>query len=347
MSEDKKGIKSRIMHFYEEKYKILLIIPILLLVMAISQITYQTITTGDFLNKDVSLKGGMTITIPIEKPVDISQITAYLETNFPANDISVRVLSSGIEQRGIIISADISVEDTDNAERFIVDLTELTGVKRNEFSIEFMGSSLGESFFRETFTAILLAFLFMGVIVFMYFGDSLKHKIIVVGITIVAAILIYSRSGIIFKILAAITVISLIFMYIKFSIPSFAVILAALSDIIITLAIVNMMGMKLSTAGIAAFLMLIGYSVDTDILLSTRLLKRKEGSIMDRIYSAMKTGLTMNITTMIALTVGLILSQSVVISQIMIILLIGLCIDIVNTWIQNVGILRLYLEAKK
>lgn len=347
MSEDKKGIKSQLMHFYEKKYKILLIIPVLLLVLAISQIAFQTITTGDFLSKDVSLKGGMTITIPTEKPVDLAQITAYLETNYPANDISVRTLSSGIEQKGIIVAADISVEDKEKAESFIVDIAELTDVQRKEFSIEFMGSSLGESFFRETFIAILLAFLFMGAIVFMYFGDSLKHKIIVVGLTIVAAILLYSGSGIIFKILAAIAVIGLIFMYIRFSIPSFAVILAALSDIIITLAIVNMMGMKLSTAGIAAFLMLIGYSVDTDILLSTRVLKRKEGSIMDRIYSAMKTGLTMNITTMIALTVGLILSQSVVISQIMIILLIGLCVDIVNTWIQNVGILRLYLEAKK
>ena len=347
MSEEKKGIKSKIMHFYEEKYKILLIIPILLLVMAISQITFQTITTGDFLNKDVSLKGGMTITIPTGDSVDISQITANLEANYPANDISVRVLSAGIEQKGIIVSADISVEDTDTAERFIDDIAKLIGVSRKEFSIEFMGSSLGSSFFRETFTAILLAFLFMGAIVFLYFGDTLKHKIIVVGLTIVAAILLYSGTSIIFKILAAIIVIALIFMYVRFSIPSFAVILAALSDIIITLAIVNMMGMKLSTAGIAAFLMLIGYSVDTDILLSTRVLKRKEGSIMDRIYSAMKTGLTMNITTMIALTVGLILSQSVVISQIMTILLIGLCIDIINTWIQNVGILRLYLEAKK
>ena len=93
--------------------------------------------------------------------------------------------------------------------------------------------------------------------------------------------------------------------------------------------------------------MLIGYSVDTDILLSTRVLKRKEGTVMDRIYSAMKTGLTMNITTITALIVGLILSESEVISQIMIILLIGLFVDIINTWIQNVGILRMYLEKKK
>jgi len=104
--------------------------------------------------------------------------------------------------------------------------------------------------------------------------------------------------------------------------------------------------MKISSAGIAAFLMLIGYSVDTDILLSTRVLKKKEGSVMSRIYSAMRTGLTMNLTTMAAVSIALILSNSQTISQIMTIILIGLFVDIVMTWIQNVAILRLYLEKK-
>ena len=102
----------------------------------------------------------------------------------------------------------------------------------------------------------------------------------------------------------------------------------------------------MSTAGIVAFLMLIGYSVDTDILLSTKVLKRKEGTVMDRIYGAMRTGLTMTLTTIAAIIVASIFTQSEIIRQIMIILLIGLSVDIINTWIQNVGLLRLYLEKK-
>ena len=92
--------------------------------------------------------------------------------------------------------------------------------------------------------------------------------------------------------------------------------------------------------------MLIGYSVDTNILLSTRVLKRKEGTEMERFYGAFKTGIMMSSTTLIALTVALIFTQSEIIKQIMIILIIGLLIDLINTWIQNVGILRLYLERK-
>jgi preprotein translocase subunit SecF len=128
--------------------------------------------------------------------------------------------------------------------------------------------------------------------------------------------------------------------------PVFAVILCAFSDIIVTLAIFNLTGIKLGKGGIAAFLMLIGYSVDTDILLSTKVLKRKGGTLMERIYSAMGTGLAMNITTIVAVTAAIIFTQSEIIRQIMLILIIGLLVDMFNTWVQNVGILRLYMERK-
>ena len=65
-----------------------------------------------------------------------------------------------------------------------------------------------------------------------------------------------------------------------------------------------------------------------------------------RVMDAMKTGLTMNFTTLAALTVGIIIADSEVLRQIMAILIIGLVVDLINTWIQNVGILRIYLEKK-
>jgi len=114
----------------------------------------------------------------------------------------------------------------------------------------------------------------------------------------------------------------------------------------VRVAIFNLTGMKLSTAGIAAFLMLIGYSVDTDILLSSHLLKRKEGGMWVRLHSAFKTGIMMSVTTIAAITVSLIFSRSETITQIMVILLIGLLVDIIMTWIQNAGLLRWHLEKK-
>ncbi|MEK6892755.1 MAG: protein translocase subunit SecF [Nanoarchaeota archaeon] len=130
--------------------------------------------------------------------------------------------------------------------------------------------------------------------------------------------------------------------------PSGAVILCALADIIMTIATVNLIGMHLSSAGIIAFLMLIGYSVDTDILLTTRLIKKHEGSINHRVFDAFKTGITMTLTSIAAVSVSLIAiySLSETLRQIFTILLIGLGFDIINTWITNASLLKWYMEAK-
>ena len=135
--------------------------------------------------------------------------------------------------------------------------------------------------------------------------------------------------------------------YIKKSVPAFAVILSAFASIIMTLALIDFLGIKLSTAGIVAFLMLIGYSVDTDILLTTRLLKRKE-SINKALFGAFKTGTTMTVTSIIAITTALIAIYSFesVLNQIFTILLIGLGFDLFNTWITNASIIKWYVQNK-
>ena len=56
---------------------------------------------------------------------------------------------------------------------------------------------------------------------------------------------------------------------------SLLVVISALADILTAAASMNLTGVQLSLGTVAALLMLIGYSVDTDILLSMRVLKRK------------------------------------------------------------------------
>jgi preprotein translocase subunit SecF len=147
--------------------------------------------------------------------------------------------------------------------------------------------------------------------------------------------------------LAAFVLMSIVvFLSFKTFVPSAAVILSAVSDIAMTIAVIDIFGIKIETAGIAALLMLIGYSVDTDILLTTRVLKREEGTLMDKIIGAMKTGMTMTVTALVAVFVAFIFTQSDTLRQIMLILMIGLFFDIFNTWIQNVGILTLYVKHK-
>lgn len=284
-------------NIYNKQYKKLFILPILLLILALAQIAYQTATTGDFVNKGISLKGGSTITI--SKNLDSLELQNYLDSQFRGAEISVRSLTELGTQTGIIVET--SAQTNEEIATIISTIKQTVELQKEEYAVEIVGAQLGESFFKQTIIAIIVAFVLMGVVVFAYF-----------------------------RTLA----------------PSLAVILAAFSDIVITIAIFNLTGFKLSTAGIAAFLMLIGYSVDTDLLLSARVLKRKQGTVFDRILNAMGTGLTMTFSTIVAVILALIFAQSPIIKQIMIILLIGLLVDLVNTWLQNTAILRYYLERK-
>ena len=140
-----------------------------------------------------------------------------------------------------------------------------------------------------------------------------------------------------------------VFLIFRTFIPSTAVIFSAFTDIVLTLVIVDLMGITVSTAGIDAFLMLIGYSVDTDILLTTRLLKRKEGSVNSAIFSAFKTGITMTFTSLVVVIIGFYIMSSLsdVFKQIFTILAIGLVMDILNTWFTNASFLKLYAEKMK
>jgi preprotein translocase subunit SecF len=144
-----------------------------------------------------------------------------------------------------------------------------------------------------------------------------------------------------------------VFLIFKTFVPSVAVVISAFADIAFAAAMMDVFGIALSMGTVAALLMLIGYSVDTDILLTTRLLKRK-GELNDKIKDAMKTGMTMTLTTLAALIALFVVSSGSylistftridIIRDVSVVLIFGLIADIVNTWMTNVGILKWYLE---
>ncbi len=141
-----------------------------------------------------------------------------------------------------------------------------------------------------------------------------------------------------------------VFIVFRNFVPSMAVILAALSDIIIAAGGMSLFGIPLSLASVGALLLLIGYSVDTDILLTTRILKRREGTITERAINAMKTGFTMAaaaIGSMVALYVIVLLfiPSAATLQNIAEVLIIGLVADVIATWLMNLGILRWYMES--
>jgi len=148
----------------------------------------------------------------------------------------------------------------------------------------------------------------------------------------------------------AFTIMSLVIFYaFKDLTPSLAVIFAAAGDIIFAMAGMTLFGIPLTLGSLAALLMLIGYSVDTDIVLSTRVLKQQRGSLRERIWSSVKTGLTMSSGGIAGFTLLYIVSYLIVgpseLSNIAAVMVIGLLADIPLTWFGNAAILKKYVEG--
>ncbi len=149
----------------------------------------------------------------------------------------------------------------------------------------------------------------------------------------------------------AFTIMSLvIFIAFKDVTPSLAVIFAAAGDIIFAAAGMSLVGIPLTLGSLAALLMLIGYSVDTDIVLSTRVLKRTRGSLEQRIWSSVKTGVTMSAGGIAGFTLLYIVSYMIAgpseLTNIAGVMVIGLLADMPFTWFGNAIILKKYQEGE-
>ncbi len=132
-------------------------------------------------------------------------------------------------------------------------------------------------------------------------------------------------------------------------IPPSAVVFAAFSDIVVAVACMNLIGLELSLGTVAALLMLIGYSVDSNILLTTNML-RKKGDLNEKLRNTMKTGIMMTSTTLTAIFAMFIVSYFIditILKAISIVLIFGLVMDLMNTWLLNAGILRWYIEKQE
>lgn len=138
-----------------------------------------------------------------------------------------------------------------------------------------------------------------------------------------------------------------VFVYFRSPPPTFFIVLSAIVDIAFPWAMIILLNVKVSAAGVAAFLMLIGYSIDTDVLLTTRVLKSKSGTVSERTYGALSTGIVMTLAAMAATGIAYLATPSEVLKQITMIIFFGLLADLPSTWFQNAGLLKLYMDKKE
>ena len=272
-----------------ENHKILIAIPIILALLSLVLIGFHGLEQG------VDLKGGSQAELQLLGSVTPSELEDTLDAKLNTNNI--KVTNNGNNK------VTVELENNINSSTF----TSAINGKAKVISYNEIGPVLSEEAMGQIYVAMIFAFLFMAITVFVVFREP---------------------------------------------VPSVAIILAALCDILIALGGMSIFKIPLSIASVGALLMLIGYSVDTDILLTTRLLKRREGTVEERAKSAMYTGLTMSFAAIAAMGIlfvvtKILMPEATTLSNISAVLVIGLIGDILSTWLMNLGILKTYIDWRQ
>ncbi|MCL5011478.1 MAG: hypothetical protein M1594_01115 [Candidatus Marsarchaeota archaeon] len=354
---------------YENKnYKKLIFIPLVLIIISLALVFFNGIPEG------IDLKGGMLITFQTNATVNPQVLEQKLSsfsktvavTTFSApsgngveveleNNPSLTKAESDLEQlqnlQTLYVSAEVnntlSTTDLQNLRQQVLSQAQI--VLNDVNSTASIGNSTSTAL-KVAQTAYSTALNNYGNNIISAINSSTPistYSVNTVGATLSALFLTQARNIIIYAFILSAIVIFLIF---RSFTPSSIVIIGAVSDILITLGGMSLLSIPLTLDSIAAILMLIGFSLDTDVLLTIKVLKREEGNIYERAFDAMKTGFMMNITTIgafaVLLAVGLIF-QIPAYYEIGAVACIGGLADFVATWGLNAVMVLNHAEKTK
>jgi len=348
------------MELFSGNYKMYLVVPLILtLIFAFAVLVSPGVKQG------IDLKGGTQIIIRSDKPVDATKLESLLNQRFDFTELTVNSISSpaahGVTiqfseevtlskaKQELDLAKQLLESNPSEAETHALNSISLSsnflesvndeGLKGKDLveKADEIYSKAKDAIHEEIKSIIALNF---GLNPDFFF--STKEVPPVLGQT-------FWDNALFVSIIALFGIILVIFLFFRELIPSLAVIYAGIFDVLCALALMSFTGIALSLNSIPALLLLIGYSVDTDILLTTRLLKRKDKTPRKRAIDSMKTGLTMTFTTLSAVLAMLVISylyQIEVIFNIGAVLLFGLLGDLIVTWMMNAPILLWYVERK-
>ncbi len=360
-----------------KNYKRLAVIPVVLIIVAAFFIFFKGIPQG------VDLKGGLLISIQAEDPVDTSILKQKLSAF--SKDVEIRAFSGpaggGYEielgaseefaaaEESVKKVRELDVElvraeaaasfanesaEKASAEALVEDLEKkLLGEARRVLAAVGSARELGAeahaaariaeeefSVARSAYAEKIMAAIREVAVVKTYYFKEIGASLSKFFFSKIREVLIYSF------ILGSI----IVFIVFRSIVPSLAVIFAAVADVFIAMGGMSAFGIPLTLASTAALLMLIGFSLDTDILLTMRVLKRTEGTPQERAFGAMKTGFMMNATSIAAFGVLALIAHWLNIPtyfQIGSVIVVGAAADFATTWCANAVAVLWYAERKE
>ncbi|MFA6268379.1 MAG: hypothetical protein WCW13_06680 [archaeon] len=339
--------------YYGNKFKKMMILPIIVgIILLFLVVIYPGIQPG------VDLTGGNILIVRSQAPITESTLTAVLKENFSLQGLRISTIASPTgygawiqydkdplvtNVENVISKASDSIDNEKDSIAFSNEALTLLGKPTQEFTnaktaLLVAQQALADN--KEVFSKKLQEVLVQK----LNLGNNVEFQQRDISPTLGAASF---SSSIFIALLGVVMIIIIIFIAFRQLIPSAAIIQAMLFDVLAGLAGMTVLGIPLSLTTLPALLMLIGYSVDTDIMLTSRMLKGKDGTPGERASASVKTGLTMTGTTLAALISMIIVSyfyQIEVIYQISAILFFGLLGDILSTWLMNAPILLWWIE---
>lgn len=323
------------MNIYASKhYKKLLVVPIIALVFVF--VYAPQVRLG------IQFVGGTTISVSIKPDFNPDELATYLLSEFNLVDLTVRKTSglnpvAYIEFAGeaTLLQAQSLLEAGKYKEviQLLKPVVELNQTGDEKTIAENYFSTVRRDF-KNTLTAALA-------------GRGLEiQSYDDIGPSLGLMFLGEARNALIFSM---ILVVILMFVFFKTPFVSLAATQSAVYDFLFGFAALGFFGIPLSLATLASLLLLIGFSVDTDIMLTDRVLKRREGEPSERTLGALHTGLLMTGTTIGALACIFIISWFAnieILLSISLILIVGLIGDLIATWFTNTALLLWYMEKK-
>lgn len=342
--------------FYKNNYKKMMIVPLVLTIIFLFLIfVYPGIQPG------VDLTGGNVLIVRSDKPILEQELVSVLKDNFNLLGLKVSTIASPTGY-GAWIQYDkdptvTAVEDLLSKASSSIDEETVSVAFSNE-ALKLLGQPT--QVFPNSKNALLAAEQALAANKEAFskkLEDTLTQKLSLganaefqereVSPTLGAASF---ASSLFITLIGVVMIVIIIFISFRQFIPSAAIIQAMIFDVLMGLVGMAILRIPLSLTTLPALLMLIAYSVDTDIMLTTRMLKGKDGNHGERATASMKTGITMTSTALAALMVMIVVSyfyQIEVIYQISAILFFGLIGDLIATWLMNAPILLWWIENKE
>ncbi|HLC92812.1 MAG TPA: hypothetical protein VJH23_03820 [archaeon] len=350
-----------IKNFYSGNYKRYIVVPAALLVVFLFLIFINPgVTQG------IDLKGGTNIIVRSDAPLDAQSLQTKLNSEFSLTDLQITPISSPVgnglyiqysdntelsDSRTLLAQAKENLESNPQAAKSLaIESIQASGTSANLFELEALSAQEAVSAAIETLAEAESAFdveLQKAISENYALGEDIKFQKTVIGPSLGSS---FFALAIQVMLMGMVLLSIVIFLYFREIITSLTVIAAAVFNIIGSLALMSVFSIPVSLTTIPALLMMVGYSVDTEIVMSSRVLKRKEQTAKERMNESLITILTMSLTAIVAVGVMAVLSyfaQVNVIFQISIVLFFGLVSDLVSSTMLNAPLILAHAEKEE